>query len=128
MTEAAELVPAAATRRALRVFAGARPLYDPGHGHGESRAMSRSHTVLDHADAGVENFVSIVGGKLTTYRLMAEHAADAVCRKLGVETACRTAGEPLPEARGGRRHYSLGDRLTAREGPAGGADADLVCE
>ena len=41
--------------------------------------------MLDHAQDGVENFVSIVGGKLTTYRLMAEHTADAVCAKLGVE-------------------------------------------
>jgi glycerol-3-phosphate dehydrogenase len=128
VTEAAAMVPEAASRRALRVFAGARPLYDPGHDPGESRALSRSHSVLDHADAGVENFVSIVGGKLTTYRLMAEHTADVICRKLGVEAGCRTAAEPLPEARGAARHHLVGDRLTAREGEAGGADADLVCE
>jgi glycerol-3-phosphate dehydrogenase len=128
MTEAAAMVPAVGVRRVLRVFAGARPLYDPGHDPGDSRFLSRSHTVLDHAAGGVENFVSIVGGKLTTYRLMAEHTADAVCRKLGSDTPCRTAEEPLPEARGGTRHYGLGQRLTAREGGAGGADADLVCE
>jgi len=84
--------------------------------------------VLDHANDGVENFISIVGGKLTTYRLMAEHTADAVCAKLGVDTRCRTAEEPLGEARKAPRHYSLGERLTAREQEAGGADADLVCE
>jgi glycerol-3-phosphate dehydrogenase len=128
VTEAAALVPDAASRRALRVFAGARPLYDPGHDRSGARALSRSHSVLDHAAAGVENFVSIVGGKLTTYRLMAEHTADAVCRKLGVEAACRTAAEPLPEARHAARHYSLGQRLTAREREAEGADADLACE
>lgn len=127
VAEAAAMVPAAAGRRVLRVFAGARPLYDPAHDPGESRALSRSHTVLDHAVDGVENFVSIVGGKLTTYRLMAEHTADAICGRLGVTAPCRTAREPLPES-GGRRHYSLGERLTAREGDAGGADADLVCE
>jgi glycerol-3-phosphate dehydrogenase len=128
VTEAAAMVPAAAERRVLRVFAGARPLYDPAHGAGESRSLSRSHTVLDHAADGVENFVSIVGGKLTTFRLMAEHAADAVCRKLGVTAPCRTAAEPLPEPDPRPRHYSLGERLTAREEEAGGADADLVCE
>ena len=126
VSEAAAMVPAAAERRVLRVFAGARPLYDPAHGGAESRTLSRSHTVLDHAADGVENFVSIVGGKLTTYRLMAEHTADAICRKLDVTAPCRTAEEPLPEA--GSRHYSLGERLTAREGEAEGADADLVCE
>jgi glycerol-3-phosphate dehydrogenase len=128
VAEGAAMVPAAAERRALRVFAGARPLYDPGHATGASRTLSRSHTVLDHANAGVENFVSIVGGKLTTYRLMAEHTSDAICAKLRVTTRCRTAEEPLPEARQRPRHYSVGDRLTAREVKAGGADADLVCE
>jgi glycerol-3-phosphate dehydrogenase len=110
------------------VFAGARPLYDPRHGEGESRSLSRSHTVLDHAGDGVENFVSIVGGKLTTYRLMAEHTADVICRKLGVDAPCRTAEEPLPETRARGRHYSIGERLSQREEEAGGADADLVCE
>jgi glycerol-3-phosphate dehydrogenase len=128
ITEASALVPAAASRRVLRAFAGARPLYDPGHDPGGGRSLSRSHTVLDHAVDGVENFVSIVGGKLTTYRLMAEQTADVICRKLGVETACRTADEPLPEARSDARHYSVGDRLTSREMDAGGSDSDLVCE
>jgi glycerol-3-phosphate dehydrogenase len=128
IAEGAAMIPAASERRVLRVFAGARPLYDPGHDPGESRTLSRSHTVLDHAADGVDNFVSIVGGKLTTYRLMAEHTADVICRKLGVEAACRTAEEPLPEAVKRTRHYSLGDRLTDREQVAGGADADLVCE
>jgi glycerol-3-phosphate dehydrogenase len=126
--EAVAMMPAVAERRVLRVFAGARPLYDPGHQASASRFLSRSHTVLDHASDGVENFVSIVGGKLTTYRLMAEHTADVICRKLGVSVACRTAVEPLPEARTAPRHYHLGERLTAREERSGGADADLVCE
>src|SRR2546430_15364386 len=47
VTEGAAMIPAAAERRVLRVFAGARPLYDPGHDRGEARALSRSHTVLD---------------------------------------------------------------------------------
>jgi glycerol-3-phosphate dehydrogenase len=127
MAQASALMPALEERRVLRAFAGARPLYDPGHRSGDSRLLSRSHSVLDHAADGVDNFVSIVGGKLTTYRLMAEHTADVICRKLGAGTACRTAGEALPQARGERRHYVLGERLTARE-ESGGADADLVCE
>jgi glycerol-3-phosphate dehydrogenase len=128
VSEGAAMIPAAAERRVLRVFAGARPLYDPAHGAGGSRTLSRSHTVLDHGPDGVENFVSIVGGKLTTYRLMAEHAADAICARLGVEEPCRTAEEALPEAKEHPRHYSVGDRLTERELKAEGADADLVCE
>jgi glycerol-3-phosphate dehydrogenase len=127
VAEGAAMVPAAAERRVLRVFSGARPLYDPSHGGGASRTLSRSHLVLDHAVDGVDNFVSIVGGKLTTYRLMAEHTADVICRKLGIDATCTTAAEPLPEARVRPHHYSVAERLTARE-QAGGGDADLVCE
>jgi glycerol-3-phosphate dehydrogenase len=40
--------------------------------------------LLDHAQRdGMEGFITITGGKLMTYRLMAEWATDAVCRKLG---------------------------------------------
>ncbi|MFO5928410.1 anaerobic glycerol-3-phosphate dehydrogenase subunit A, partial [Klebsiella pneumoniae] len=39
---------------------------------------------------------SIYGGNLITYRLMAEWATDAVCRKLGNTTPCTTAEAPLP--------------------------------
>jgi glycerol-3-phosphate dehydrogenase len=38
--------------------------------------------------------VTITGGKLMTYRLMAEWATDAVCRKLGNTTPCTTAESP----------------------------------
>jgi len=39
---------------------------------------------------------SIVGGKLTTYRMMAERVADHVCAKLGVRAGCETDEVPLP--------------------------------
>jgi len=38
---------------------------------------------------------SVLGGKVTTYRLMAEHASDAVCERLGVDADCATAERPL---------------------------------
>lgn len=123
----AELIPAVRTERVLRVFAGARPLYDPARDRSESRTLTRTHTVLDHAQDGVEGFVSIVGGKLTTYRLMAEETADVLCAKRGVRAPCRTAEEPLPEPEPPRR-WQLGVRLEANEEEREGADADLVCE
>jgi glycerol-3-phosphate dehydrogenase len=123
----AQLIPALEDERVLRVFAGARPLYDPAHDPAAGRMLSRSHTVLDHAGSGVDNFVSIVGGKLTTYRLMAEHTADAACAKLGVSAPCRTADESLPEA-ADQRYWWLGGRLERNEEARDGADADLVCE
>ena len=53
---------------------------------------SRDFTVIDHsARDGMAGLLTVVGGKLTTFRLMAEKTADAACRQLGVTTPCRTA-------------------------------------
>jgi glycerol-3-phosphate dehydrogenase len=75
---------------------------DPGTGAepntGQNRGISRGFVLLDHAAEGVENFASIVGGKLTTHRLMAEVTADLVCDRLGVTATCETAETPLPDA------------------------------
>ena len=125
------LVPGLSASRVLRAYAGARPLYDAaeleGTSHAESREISRAHHVIDHGRRdGVGRFWSIVGGKLTTYRLMARDVVDAVARELGSDAPCRTAEEPLPEP-AGRRPYWLGDRLAEIEADGGG-DADLVCE
>src|SRR5262249_40916473 len=42
--------------------------------------------------------ISVAGGRLSTYRLMAEAAAGAVCARLGVQAAGETARRPLPGA------------------------------
>ncbi len=55
----------------LGTFAGLRPLLDTGEG--ETADLSRNHAVLRSSD-GV---VGVVGGKLTTYRKMAQDAVDA---------------------------------------------------
>jgi glycerol-3-phosphate dehydrogenase len=77
--------------RILRAFAGTRPLYSAGAG----RAASRNFTVLDHRADGLDGLITVVGGKLTTYRLMAQKAADLACERLGIDAPCRTADEPL---------------------------------
>lgn len=124
------LIPGLGDARVLRAYAGARPLYDEAHvteaSEDASRDISRGHHVIDHGRRdGVGGFFSIVGGKLTTYRLMAEQTADAICRRLGVTAPARTADEPLPDGAG--RTYWLGGRLAAVEADGGG-DADLICE
>jgi glycerol-3-phosphate dehydrogenase len=104
--ECGDMLPAVRDRDPIRSWWGVRPLYAPDEtargsrsdGVGEARGISRGFFVLDHADEGVENFASIVGGKLTTYRLMAERTADLVADRLGVDEPCRTADEPLPGA------------------------------
>lgn len=91
---AAAMVPALATTRYIRSYAGVRPLI--ASSSQEGRSLSRGFALIDHSADGMDNFVSIVGGKLTTYRLMAEKAADLVCRRLGQERAGVTRTKPLP--------------------------------
>ena len=81
--------------RILRVFAGTRPLYSAAGSSG--RSASRGFVALDHAADGVKGFMSVCGGKFTTYRLMAEKVCDIVCPQLGVNVKCRTAEENLVE-------------------------------
>jgi glycerol-3-phosphate dehydrogenase len=95
--EAARMLPALATTRFIRAYAGVRPLVG-GAGAADGRAVSRGYALIDHQAQGLDNLATITGGKLTTCRLMAERAADLVCRRLGVTRPCITATTPLPAA------------------------------
>ena len=99
LKEGEKLAPALASTRILRAYAGVRPLVasdsDPS-----GRSISRGIVLLDHETRdGLAGFITITGGKLMTYRLMAEWAADLACKKLGVNEKCRTADVPLPGSR-----------------------------
>lgn len=96
MREGEKLAPSLAYTRILRAYAGVRPLVaadnDPS-----GRSISRGIVCLDHASRdGLEGLVTITGGKLMTYRLMAEWATDLACKKLGRNVKCVTAETPLP--------------------------------
>src|SRR5438552_1126057 len=68
--EGALMADGVSTARAMRAYAGVRPLYDLG-AEAEGREMSRNFAVIDHEERdGIAGFASIVGGKVTTYRLM----------------------------------------------------------
>ncbi|MDY4044222.1 MAG: anaerobic glycerol-3-phosphate dehydrogenase subunit A [Marinifilaceae bacterium] len=99
LREGEKLSPLLAQTRILRAYAGVRPLVasdnDPS-----GRSVSRGIVLLDHAVRdGLEGFVTITGGKLMTYRLMAEWTTDLVCKKLNVNVKCDTAEEKLPGSR-----------------------------
>jgi len=109
--------------RILRVFAGTRPIYSPG---GAGRGATRNFAIIDHKETdGLLGFLTIVGGKLTTYRLMAEKTVDRVCNYLAFKAQCRTAQEalvpPVPQAvrEDARRHLPAyaADRAIDRLGP-----------
>ena len=90
--ECSQMLPALESCRMVRAYARVRPLVDEGS---KGRDATRSFSVVAHSGAGVDNMISLVGGKLTTYRLVAEKAVDAVARLLGERGICRTAKEPL---------------------------------
>jgi glycerol-3-phosphate dehydrogenase len=121
------LLPGFSQARALRVWSGARPLLPKAAvGAGDDRAVTRSHTVLRHRERdGVAGLVSIAGGKLTTYRLMAKDTVDAACAELGVERPCTTAETPLPGSTG-TNYYRLPDHQEGFE--KGRADDPMICE
>ena len=96
LREGEKLAPELAYTRILRAYAGVRPLVaadnDPS-----GRSISRGIVCLDHETRdGIPGFITITGGKLMTYRLMAEWATDLACKKLGVDKKCQTAEICLP--------------------------------
>lgn len=96
--QGAAMVPVLATTRYIRAYCGVRPLVSCEDAC-DDRSVSRGFVLIDHGqgeDHVIENFLTITGGKLTTYRLMAEKTADLVCRRLGHGEPCRTRTEPLP--------------------------------
>ncbi len=126
LREGEKLVPRFREFRALRAWAGVRPLFEDkppaltpgpspaGRGEPDSRMMTRAHAILDHAPRdGVEGFISVVGGKFTTFRLMAEQTLDLAGRKLGTTRQCMTAQTPLEPP--GSKFHKLSDRLQAVE-------------
>ena len=78
-------------------YAGIRPL--PYRADGAEGAITRRHLIHDHAAAGLPGLLSIVGGKLTTFRELAEQTVDAIYRRLGRPAQpSTTARVPLPGA------------------------------
>jgi len=93
--EGAAMLPALAHTRYIRAFSRVRPLLQ-SVGDSDDRSATRGFALLDHQSQNLKNFCTITGGKLTTYRLMAEKAADLVAGRMANTTACRTAIDPMP--------------------------------
>ena len=79
LAAASHYLPAAALKEAdiLHSFAGLRPLVARGTGPAREGQLSRSHVVF--REPGV---VTLLGGKFTTFRRMAQDATDALCEAL----------------------------------------------
>ena len=69
----------------------------------EESEVSRKHALYDHEKRDrIAGAVSVVGGKITAYRAIAEEVADLVARRLGASDRIDTATAPLPGARDDR--------------------------
>jgi len=76
---------------------------------------------------GVPGLLSIIGGKLTTYRKMAEDVVDRVVRLSQASQPCRTASTPLPSDE--RVYYALGRRpARLHDSPQPGRSVACECE
>jgi glycerol-3-phosphate dehydrogenase len=74
----------------IGAYAGLRPLIDSGSGH--TADVSREHAVVESAN-GV---ISVIGGKLTEYRYMAQDVLDRAAALRGLDAGpCRTRNLPL---------------------------------
>ncbi len=94
--EGAAMLPGLAHARYIRAFSRVRPLVQLAKDSGDDRDAARGFALFDHEQQGLENFCSITGGKLTTFRMMAEKAADLVAKRLGNPHPSLTATTPLP--------------------------------
>lgn len=113
--EAGAMVPAFAHVRLIRSYTGVRPLLAPRERTGDDRSINRGFEIIDHGDG----LVSILGGKLTTYRLMAEKMSDHICEVFGINEPCTTAEKPL-DGQETIPGYPLSKRLENLD--------DVVCE
>ena len=120
--ECAAMLPGVTDAPTVRTWWGVRPLYAPDESGSNRRGISRGFTVIDHGSEGVSNLFSVVGGKLTTYREMAEVTTDRVCERLGVDEPCETASSRLP----GTDDPDELDALVERYGGSNPTDADVV--
>jgi len=97
LTEARRSFPGLRKEDVFYTFAGLRAL--AGSKDGSASDVTRGHRIIDHEKIdGIKGFVSIIGGKITGFRAIAQEVTDLAGEKLGVITPCTTAVTPLPGA------------------------------
>ena len=75
-------------------YAGVRPLYDDGSS--DPSAVTRDYTLRVDDDAGAAPVLSVFGGKITTYRHLAEHVMERLQPYFPALKPAWTATAPLP--------------------------------
>lgn len=91
----AAIFPAVRQARMTHSYSGVRPTLYARKVYEDD--LSREHETIDHErHDGVLGIISLIGGKLASYRIMAQEVADLACAKLGRQEASRTHVMPLP--------------------------------
>lgn len=86
----AEMLPSVAELPIHATWSAARPLI-VHDAHEDPTKISRGFDCIDHADTDdLNGFISVIGGKATTMRAMAEHSADLICHKTNRNIPCQT--------------------------------------
>jgi glycerol-3-phosphate dehydrogenase len=65
---------------------------------GSESSVSRMHRIVDEEENGLPGLISVLGGKITGYRAIAQEVTDLAGKKLRIRSACQTAQQPLPGA------------------------------
>lgn len=88
----------------LAGFGGLRPLVSPhpGKKSKSTKTLLRDHEIEFDEHSGL---VSLMGGKWTTYRLMAKDTIDFICRRQDIQSECRTEKHKLCGAKGWTRDF-----------------------
>jgi len=113
ISEAGRMIPHFNNTRIIRAFSGVRPLLKSKKA--DSHEMSRGFQIIDHENG----MYSIAGGKLTTFRLMAEKMVDTIIASFGLRKPCETAEIPL-DGQEELSGYPLSKRLADMK--------NIVCE
>jgi glycerol-3-phosphate dehydrogenase len=92
-------------------YSGVRPLYDDGSA--DPSAITRDYTLRVDDEAGAAPVLSVFGGKITTYRRLAEHALEKLAAYFPRLKPAWTARSALPGSDFGDREAAKGD-LRAR--------------
>lgn len=93
-------------------YSGVRPLLDDGDGKAQSVTRDYKLELTEFRGAPLLN---VFGGKLTTFRKLAEHAGDLIVEKLGRGTAAWTKTAPLPGGEGAAAHFDTFYKTFRRE-------------
>lgn len=113
------IFPAIKDARLIYAYSGVRPTLYERNCYEDN--LSREHAIIDHEKADqVSGVFSLVGGKLASYRIMAQEICDVVAKKLNNNDPCTThkkflpGGEDVPDVNALALDYNIDPYACAR--------------